>query len=52
MPISDEGRARVFIGHSPQDDLWLKRLQVHLKPLKRDGLIDPWDDTRIQAGSR
>lgn len=52
MPIPDEGRAKVFIGYSHQDDVWLERLQVHLTPLERDGLIDRWDHTRIRAGSR
>ena len=28
----------------------LERLRVHLKPLERDNLIDPWDDTRLKTG--
>ena len=52
MPSPDEGRTKVFISYSHKDDAWLKRLQVHLKPLERDGLIDRWDDTRIRAGSQ
>ncbi|APW61697.1 TIR domain-containing protein [Paludisphaera borealis] len=43
-------RTKVFISYSSKDRAWLERLQVHLKPLERDGLIDRWDDTRIQTG--
>src|SRR5271166_2329998 len=28
----------------------LERLRVFLKPLERDNLIDPWDDTRLKTG--
>jgi len=43
-------RTTVFISYSHQDSRWLERLQVHIKPLERKGLIDRWDDTRIVAG--
>src|SRR5262245_9398471 len=33
-----------------EDDAWLKRLKVHLRPLTRQGLVDVWDDTRISPG--
>lgn len=42
----------VFISYSHADTDWLKRLQVHLKPLHRDGLISLWDDTRLRPGSQ
>lgn len=42
--------AKIFISYSHRDRAWLERLQVHLKPLERDGLLDRWDDSRIQAG--
>jgi len=41
-------RSKVFISYSHRDKDWLARLQVHLKPLVRSGLVDLWDDTRIQ----
>ena len=41
---------KIFVSYSHKDKEWLERLQVHLKPLKRDGTIDLWDDTRIQTG--
>src|SRR5262245_61048884 len=43
---------RVFISYSHIDKRWLERLQVHLKPLHRDSVLDLWDDTRIAPGSR
>lgn len=44
-------REKVFIVYSHQDAKWLNRLQVHLTPLERQGLIERWDDTRIAPGT-
>ncbi len=43
-------RTQIFVSYSHADGDWLKRLQVHLKPLERAGLIDRWDDTKILSG--
>jgi hypothetical protein len=40
----------VFVSYSRKDGEFLERLQVHLKPLERQGLIDLWDDTKIKVG--
>ena len=38
------------MSYSHADDDWLGRLQIHLKPLAREGRIEIWDDTRLQVG--
>src|SRR5215212_160004 len=42
----------VFISYSSQDREWADRLRAHLEPVRRTGLIDLWDDARIDPGSR
>ena len=44
-------RTKLFVSYSHKDIRWLERLQVHLRPLEKTGLIDVWDDTRIKPGS-
>lgn len=45
-------RTKVFVSYSHKDSKWLERLQVHMKPLTRNGRIDLWDDTRIITGQK
>lgn len=45
-------RDKVFVSYSHKDKKWLEQLQVHLKPLIREGKVDLWDDTRIAPGSK
>jgi hypothetical protein len=45
-------RDQVFISYSHQDQEWLRKLQVHLKPFERANKIQVWDDTKIRAGAK
>jgi hypothetical protein len=44
-------RESAFVCYSHKDKRWLDRIQVHLKPLVREGLLDLWDDTKIGDGA-
>ena len=52
MEQQPQRRIKVFVSYSHKDKKWLERLQVHLKPLERDGVIDLWVDTKLQGGDR
>lgn len=41
-----------FVSYCHNDRRWLERLQIHLRPLERDGIIVLWNDTEIEAGDR
>lgn len=41
----------VFYSYSHKDEEWRERLEVHLKLLKRQGIIKDWHDRRISAGT-
>lgn len=43
---------KIFISYSHKDTEFMERLMVHLKPLKCQGLIDPWIDTKLLAGEK
>lgn len=52
MPSPQDERAKVFVSYSHKNRRWLERLQVHLKPLTRDGSVELWDDTKLQTGTQ
>ena len=41
---------KIFISYSHKDKTFLTEFLTQLKPLERDGIIDPWTDRRIQPG--
>jgi hypothetical protein len=41
----------VFLSYSHKDEAWKNRLKTHLGVLEAQGLLDTWDDRRIEAGS-
>ena len=42
----------VFISYSHVDTAYLERLNVHLKPFEKNGLIELWSDRKIKAGEK
>ena len=42
---------RLFISYAPADERYCQRLEIHLAPLKREGLIVPWHTRMIEPGS-
>lgn len=42
---------KVFISYSRKDEQHMDRLRIHLKPLEREGLIEPWHDRMIAPGT-
>ena len=45
------GPIAVFYSYSHKDEALRERLEVHLKLLKRQGIIEDWHDRRISAGT-
>jgi TIR domain len=48
-------RDQVFISYGRADQSpidWLSKLQLHLGLFKRQGVVDVWDDKRIETGSQ
>ncbi len=47
--VTSLAQCKVFISYSHKDTQWLNRLQVHLKPIEQEEVIDLWADTKITA---
>lgn len=48
--VASLAQCKIFISYCHSDMQWLNRLQIHLKPLEQEGIIDLWVDTKITAG--
>jgi phospholipase C len=42
---------RAIVSYSHQDEVYKLALMTHLSPLRREGLLDVWQDREIQAGT-
>ena len=42
---------KIFFSYSHEDEALRDKLEVQLSTLKHEGLIEPWHDRRITAGS-
>jgi nucleoside 2-deoxyribosyltransferase len=51
-PRTETAVNTVFVSYSHKDAAFLDRLRVHLRPLEKQGLMDIWDDTKIEAGDQ
>src|SRR5262245_55042052 len=51
MTAPKPARTMAFISYSHKDAKYLAQIQTKLKPLLRDGSIQVWDDTQIEAGA-
>lgn len=51
-PSIGTARSQIFISYCRKDHSWLKKIQIHLKPLMRNNEISVWDDTKIVPGSK
>ena len=51
---SDACRQRpiVFISYSKHDSLWKQRLLLHLGGLENAGLIEAWNDEKLDTGGK
>lgn len=50
MDIERGRTARIFVSYSHKDERLLNELKTHLSPLRRQKLIETWDDRAIMAG--
>jgi len=41
---------KIFISYSQKDAAFLKQLKTLLAPLEKNGLLQPWDDTKLLPG--
>lgn len=50
--ITPTTKQKAFISYSHKDKTYLNRLMIHLKPLKKKGLLDVWEDSQIKTGDK
>ncbi|MEO5998949.1 MAG: leucine-rich repeat domain-containing protein [Chitinophagaceae bacterium] len=50
LPFNFPRAKKVFLSYSHRDTKWFERLRVHLTGLEMSGVIESWDDKKIEAG--
>lgn len=50
-PDKQSSRGDIFISYAHEDEEWMSRLSVMLKPLERSIGVNAWDDRRIAASA-
>lgn len=50
MERTDSKPQKSFCGYAHSDERYLDKLKTHLAGLRREGLIQDWDDREIVAG--
>ncbi len=49
--IQPSDQVSLFLSYAPEDEGWLKKVEAHLKMLKRQGIISTWHDRQIVPGT-
>lgn len=47
-----QDKPRIALLAAPDDAPWLKKLQIHLRPIARKAAIEVWDSSMVAAGAR
>ena len=50
--VEKKKKKSIFVSYSHNDNQFLERLKVHLKPFEKSDQIDLWVDTNIKAGDK
>src|ERR1019366_1934976 len=49
--MSEASTVEIFCAYAHEDDVWRKKLEIHLSLLKRQGLVSFWHDRLITPGT-
>jgi hypothetical protein len=52
LPRTEKTVSTVFVSYSHTDSEFLNRLRIHLMPLEKQGLLELWDDSKLDAGDQ
>jgi hypothetical protein len=49
---SASAKMNVYLCYSPQDQAYVQRFRIHLKPMENEGVLCVWDETSILVLTR